>query len=196
MNINVLKKLLLVTLFICTMGALAAQVVAVKSNLLYDATGTINLGAEVALSNKLTLDVSGNLNLWTYNQRTNTKLKHILVQPELRYWLCEAFASHFLGVHAHWADYNVGALDLPFGLTANNLKHYRYQGNLYGAGVSYGYQWAFKNRWALEAELGLGYAYLDYKKFECENCGKLLGREKLHYIGPTKAAISLIFFIK
>lgn len=173
-----------------------AQAFAAKTNLLYDATGTINLGAEIGLSRKLTLDLSGNLNPWTYNTKTNTKLKHILVQPELRYWLCESFAGHFFGVHAHWADFNVGALDLPLGITQNSLAKYRYRGNLYGAGISYGYQWIFKSRWAVEAELGMGYAYMDYKKYQCENCGTLLGREKTHYIGPTKAAVSLIFFIK
>lgn len=191
-----LKILLLLILFVCTRDTLIAQVVAVKSNLLYDASGTINLGVEVALNNKFTLDVSGNLNPWTYNKRTNSKLRNILIQPELRYWLCEAFAGHFFGVHAHWAYYNVGALDLPFGLTENTLKKYRYEGNLYGAGVNYGYQWSFKNRWAVETEIGVGYAYLDHNKYQCDNCGKLLGKEKLHYVGLTKAAVSLIFFIK
>lgn len=196
MENRILKNMLLLLVLICTSCLLKAQVVGVKSNLLYDATGTINLGAEVALSPKLSLDISGNLNPWTYNKRTNTKLKHILVQPELRYWLCETFAGHFFGVHAHWANYNAGALDLPFGLTEKNLKHYRYRGNLYGAGVSYGYQWLFKKRWAVEATVGVGYAYLNHHKFKCENCGTLLGKEKVHYVGPTKAAISLIYFIK
>ena len=189
-----LSLLLIITHF--TPLLLRAQTLAAKTNLLYDATGTINLGIEIGLSRKLTLDISGNLNPWTYNKKTNTKLKHILVQPELRYWLCERFAGHLVGVHAHWADFNAGALELPFGITRNSLAKYRYQGNLYGAGVSYGYQWFFKRRWAVETEIGVGYAYMDYKKYQCENCGTLLGREKTHYIGPTKAAVSLIFFIK
>ena len=33
-----------------------------KSNILYDASGTINLGAEVGLAPRWTLDVSGNYN--------------------------------------------------------------------------------------------------------------------------------------
>lgn len=191
-------KILLLIYFFCTLvlGDVSGQVVGLKSNLLYDATGTVNLGAEVGLSKKLTLDLSGNVNLWTYNSKTNTKLKHVLLQPELRYWLCEGFAGHFFGAHIHWANFNAGALDLPFGLTENNLAKYRYQGNLYGAGLSYGYQWFFKSRWAVEAELGVGYAYLDYKKYKCENCGEYLGKYKTHYVGPTKAAVSLIFFIR
>ena len=39
-----------------------AQDFALKSNFLYDATATINIGAEVGLSPRWTLDVSGNFN--------------------------------------------------------------------------------------------------------------------------------------
>ena len=38
-----------------------AQDTAVKTNLLYDATATVNLGLEVGLAPKWTLDLSGNL---------------------------------------------------------------------------------------------------------------------------------------
>lgn len=174
----------------------SAQIAGLKSNLLYDATGTINLGIEVGLSKQFTLDISSSLNPWTYNHSTNTKLKHLLVQPELRYWLCERFAGHFFGAHLHWARFNAGALDLPLGLTDNSLSKYRYAGNMYGAGVVYGYQWFFKSRWAVEAELGVGYTWIDYKKFGTKTCCNAISRGRSHYVGPTKAAVSLIFFIK
>lgn len=63
-----------------------AQEAAVKTNLLYDATTTMNLGVEFGLSPKWTLDVSGNYNPWTFSK--NKKWKHWLVQPEARYWFC------------------------------------------------------------------------------------------------------------
>ena len=34
------------------------------------------------------------------------------------------------------------------------MENYRYQGNLYGAGLSYGYQWLLSNRWSMEAVIG------------------------------------------
>ena len=82
-----------------------AQRVGIKTNLLYDATTTINLGVEVGLSQKLTLDLSGNLNLWTW--KDNMKWKHWMAQPELRFWTCERFAGHFFGVHALAGQFNV-----------------------------------------------------------------------------------------
>ena len=62
--------------------SVSAQKVAVKTNLLYDATATINLGLEIALAPKWTLDVSGNYNAWDFGN--DRKWKHFLVQPEAR----------------------------------------------------------------------------------------------------------------
>lgn len=189
-------KLTLLLLFATTITTVSAQKVAVKTNLLYDAMTNINLGVEIGLGKRTSLDISGQINPWTYNEKTNSKLKHIMVQPEFRYWLCQRFSGHFFGIHPTWAHYNVGAMDLPFGLTTNSLAKYRYNGDLYGVGVGYGYQWVFKKRWAVEAEIGAGYLYLNHKKYSCESCGEFLGDQKIHYFGPTKAAVSLIFFIK
>lgn len=47
-------------------NTVSAQKVALKSNLLYDATGSINLGVELALALQWTLDVSGNYNAWDF----------------------------------------------------------------------------------------------------------------------------------
>lgn len=66
---------------------------AIKTNALYWATTTPNLGFEIGLSDKFTLDLSGNYNPWTFSD--SKKLKHWLVQPELRFWTCERFNGHF-----------------------------------------------------------------------------------------------------
>lgn len=51
---------------------------AIKTNALYWATTTANLGFEVGLSKKLTLDVSGNYNPWKFSD--HKQIKHWLVQ--------------------------------------------------------------------------------------------------------------------
>ena len=45
-----------------------AQEVALKTNLVYDALFTVNLGAEVQFAPRWSLDLSGNLNAWTLDQ--------------------------------------------------------------------------------------------------------------------------------
>lgn len=161
---------------------------AIKTNALYWATTTLNLGFEVGLSKKFTLDVSGNYNPWEFSD--NKQIKHWLVQPELRYWLCERFYGHFFGLHAHYAEANVSNLNM-FG-----LGHDRYQGNIYGGGISYGYQWILNKRWSMEATIGVGYARIDYDKYNCGECGNKIGKGHKNYVGPTKVGLSIIYFIK
>ncbi len=174
-------------------GGESLPVAALKTNLLTDLTGTFNLGAEFRLSNYLTLDLSANYNPWTFSD--NRKLKHIQVQPELRYWVHEPFNGHFLGAHVNYTNFNVGNLNLPLNIFSD-LKDHRLQGNGYGVGVAYGYQWLLSPRWSMEASLGLGYMYLDYSRYECHTCGKKLNKDNKHYFGPTKLGVSLIYIIK
>ncbi len=185
------RNLLLLMLLISI--SVSAQDWAVKTNLLYDATATVNLGTEIGLSPKWTLDVSGNYNGW--NLGNNKKLKHWMVQPEVRYWLCERFNGHFFGAHLMGGQYNVGGIDFPFGML-KTLKDYRYEGDFYGAGIVYGYQWLLGKRWNLEAAIGVGYIGTDNDKYDCPKCGDWLGSSHKNYYGVTKAAISIIYIIK
>lgn len=162
----------------------------IKSNLLYDATGTINLGAEISLSDNWSFDLSGNYNGWTW--ANNRKWKHWMVQPEVRAWLKESFRGHFFALHAIGGEYNLGNLNLPMGLF-KELRTQRREGWYLGAGLGYGYRWNLSSRWGMEAEAAVGYVRFDYKKFECAGCGERLGEGTRNYIGPTKVALNLIY---
>lgn len=171
-----------------------AQDWAIKTNVLYDATATANIGVEVGLAPKWTLDISGNLNGWSKNEET--KWKHWMVQPEARYWFCDRFSRHFLGVHAITGAFNFGGLNnnISFlGTDFSRLKDNRYQGYAYGAGVAYGFAFMLSEHINLELEAGIGYMYLDYDIFDCGNCGRRTGDGNHHYVGPTKAAVNLVF---
>ena len=52
---------------LCNTANSYAQKVAVKTNLLYDATTTMNLGLEIGLGKKWSLDLSGNYNPWKFD---------------------------------------------------------------------------------------------------------------------------------
>lgn len=161
---------------------------AIKTNLLYLATSTPNLGIEFALAKKLTLDISGNYNPWKF--KDNKRIQHWLVQPELRYWLCERFNGSFFGLHGHYADMDFRNLNM-FG-----LGHYRYDGDLYGGGISYGYHWILKHRWSMEATIGAGYARIKYDKYAPGKHGEKIGHYTKNYWGPTKIGLSIIYTIK
>lgn len=171
-----------------------AQDVAIKTNLLYDATATVNLGVEVGVAPKWTLDLSGNLNAWNINE--DKRWKHWLVQPEARYWFCDRFSRHFLGIHALGGQYNIGGLqnNIKFlGTDFSKLSNNRFQGWGVGAGVAYGYAMILGKHWNLEFEVGVGYIYSAYDIFECTGCGRRVGQDNNHYVGLTKAAINLVY---
>lgn len=176
-------------------SVVSAQTVAVKTNVLYDALLNVNAGAEIGLAPKWTFDLSGNFNGWTMSH--NRRWKHWMVQPEARYWFCDRFGGHFVGVHAHGGQYNVGGLSngMKFlGTDYSKLSDSRYQGWFIGAGVAYGYAWVLGRHWNLEGEIGAGYSYTRYDRFRCAGCGKKVESDKSHhYVGPTKAAVNLVY---
>ena len=65
---------------------------ALKTNLLFLATTTPNAGVEIALNDRLTLDLWGAYNAWKFPN--DMKLNLYLIQPELRYWPCQKFEGH------------------------------------------------------------------------------------------------------
>lgn len=168
-----------------------AQKVAVKTNLVSDGLLSPNLGLEIGLAPKWTLNASGQLNLWSADGH---KWRHWLVQPEARYWLCHRFQGHFLGVHAIGGEFNFGNLDLPvkfLGSDFHKLKNERYEGWGVGAGIGYGYDWIINRHWNLEAEIGIGWIHARYDAYPCAFCGTKLGSGHHNYFGPTKVAINL-----
>ena len=153
----------------CLPTGIHAQQTALKTNTLFWATTTPNVGVEFGITRQITLDLWGAYNAWKFSN--DMKLNMYLFQPEVRYWFCRKFEGHFVGVHGHWGHFNIG--QIPF---ISGLKDHILRGDLYGGGVTYGYHWALGERWGLEAMIGAGYAYMRYDKFRCADCG-----EKLYY---------------
>ena len=192
-----MKTRLLIALVLCAgLGCSArAQKVAVKTNLLYDALLNVNGGVEIGLAPKWTLDLTANYNNWTFSE--GKRWKNWFIQPEARYWFCDRFAGHFLGMHLLGGKFNMGGIDGGFnflGTDFSKLSDYRYQGWAAGAGVAYGYSFILGMHWNLELELAVGYLYGRYDKYECVGCGQRTAKDqKHHYVGPTKAAVNLIY---
>lgn len=190
---DIKKGIILLLSAVCMAMPAKSQDIAVKTNLLPDLALSPNLGIEIGLAPRWSLDATGEFNLWTVNDR---KWKHWLVQPEVRYWFCDRFVKSFVGVHAIGAQYNVGNIpnDLRiFGKDFSQLSDYRFQGWAVGAGVAYGYAIPLGVHWNLELEIGAGYVYTKYDKYECKDCGKKVDSGDVHYVGPTKAAVNLVY---
>lgn len=195
-----INRLVLFVVLICTTFALNAQeqhriedkgaVVGVKTNIPYWGTATFDAGVEVRLAKKWTLELEAGLNPFDGKKDDGSygrSLKHLRLHPELRYWFCESFHKHFLGLHIPYLLYNVSDVKLL------GVENERSQGWGTGVGFSYGYQWLLSKHWNLEATVGVGYLYLDYDKYPCANCGSKIESGHKHYFGPTQAAISIMY---
>lgn len=171
-----------------------AQDWAVKTNIICDATATANIGVEIGVAPKWTIDISGSYNNWSKNE--SVKWKHAFIQPEARYWFCDRFSRHFIGAHLLGGAFNLGHIKNNLSILGTDfsvLNDMRYQGYAYGGGVVYGFAFMLSKSINLELELGIGYAYLDYDIFNCSGCGRKVGSDNHHYVGPTKAALNLVF---
>lgn len=204
-------------LIVCALVSFSAsgQKVALKTNLLGDALITPNLALELRLANKWTLDTYVSYNpfvwnegikvQWTAEDAENGKmLKHWMVQPEVRYWTCEAFNGFFLGAHLMGGQHNIAGLEWPpltFGGGEDGggvLKpEVRYQGYFMGGGISVGNQWILGNRWNLEASIGAGFVTMKNDEFNpanpCEQYNKD-GKLTFSMIWLTKATVSIVYF--
>lgn len=173
------KRFIVVIFLVGLLESIQAQSFSLKTNALYWLTTSINAGAEIALNDKSTFNIEAAYNPWTF--RDDKKMRFWLVQPEYRRWMCEKFEGHFIGIHAHGAQYFGG------------FRNKRYDGYLVGGGISYGYDWILSPHWNLEVSLGVGYAYLWYKQSPRIPCVKCQEDRHKHYVGPTKASVSFSY---
>ena len=200
-----MRRILIIFFLLLFSGiSVNAQRIGVKTNALYLATSTPNIGLEYAFADRFSLELEGGYNPWTLDSDRNMKAKHFLVSPEVRYWFCEAFNGHFIGINANYTLFNLSGVDVPAvfspsarsAMVLEDLKNRRSEGWAAGAGLTYGCVWPIARRWNLECTVGLGYWYTDYDKFESRKCGLFQEHVSHGAFGPTALGISFIYLIR
>ena len=137
---KVFNKCFIILGVILNIQMVNAQRVALKSNLIDWATLSPNLAVEMRLNQRLTLDISAAANPFS-----------------LRYWFNRPMARHFMGISLLGGLYNV------------KFKEHLYEGDIWAAGLTYGYAFVLSRHWNMEATLGIGMAKLrafDYREGE------------------------------
>lgn len=174
------RKLLVLCVLVSSFN-LYSQRVALKTNVLQWATLSPNLGAELVLSNHLSLNLEGSFNPFRIG---GTQLKYFGFQPELRYWLGRPMSRHYVGVT---------------GFLENNdmkWKSTKYYGDAFGGGLTYGYAWILGKHWNLEAFAGLGYIY--YRQFKSAEGEKRPDSPNLKggTLAPVRLGVSFVYILK
>ena len=170
------------------------EVVALKNNLLYDATLTPNLQIEVKLARRWTLEIGAGFNPFPLDDTKFPKWRHLMVSVAPRYWFCNAFHRDFISFNAAYAHYNVAGNAWPVSWMYPQVKEGRYQGDAVMGGVSYGWHFAISPHFSIELEAGVDAGYTWYDQYECEHCGKkknIDGRWG-HWLVLPKAGINLV----
>ena len=163
---------------------------AVRTNLLYDAFLLPTLGVEWRANRSVgvKLDVSGSY--WG-NEKGKVQ-KMWLVSPEVRWYLLDS-KRLYVSAGANIGEYNIykGMLGSLFSGDTG------YQGKLWNAGVTVGYQLRLNRSLSLDFNLGLGYTRLEYDSFTVSNETRVFkerGKTK-NFWGPTQAGVNLIWTI-
>ena len=166
-------------------------VTGIKTNLLYWATLTPNLGIDFYIGKKFSLGIEGTYSDWTLFGNNVDRIKrwnNWSAGGEFRFWTRSNAKGHFIGLHGNYIDYN---------FLLNKTGH---EGKAYGGGIVYGFLVKVRERLDFEFEIGAGCFYAEGNKFvytKDPNCPArpipaLTERYKKYYIGPTKINISLI----
>ena len=188
-----IRKIMTIAILLITISNITiAQNVALKTNALYWATTTPNIGAEVKVDKKHTAQVFFGINPWEPSGEKGKSRRHWSLMPEYRYWFCQAFNGWFVGVHAMGGEFNMAAISFPFDILPD-LEDHRHEGWYAGGGVTAGYQWPISKHWNFETSIGVGYDYIDYDKFNCGRCGKKTISDHKNYFGITKVAASILY---
>ena len=187
-----------------------AQTLALRNNLLYDATLTPNIGAELRIDSAWTAGVNIGLNAWDIDKSKNKKWRHFLIAPNIRryfghksdkpasssLWGIPADASRhisYLELDAIFSHFNVGNTKIPFGLY-KSIQDRRLQGDLFALGGKYGYSWILSRDWRLEAEAGIAIGYAWFKEYDCDHCGTFYGKGDRIFLLP-QLGINVVYII-
>ena len=188
-----MKKFLLSVAALFMVAGMAQAQVAIRSNLLSLPGGALTVGTEFALGQKWTLgiDAMGNfVNPWNFYE-----LKGGELMLEGRYYFCEAFNKHHIGVYAKGGYYDKMTLSNEFiskmVAGCKNSPHLPdgvHDSWNWVAGISYGYYLKLNHGWGLDFTIGGGVSMVQYKE-KGEN-ERLL--TNLHY-GLSRLAIDLSY---
>ena len=178
-----MKRLLLTIVWLSLCGAgLKAQMLALKTDALWDGLMTPNLGVELVTGNKTSVNVSvfGNYKPW------GRDMKMMGVIPEFRFYFGgRPMLREFIGVAALATSY-----DITWGREI-------YDGEAYGGGLTFGYAFYLSPHWNIEAYGSVGAVYYDHKHYYREDNFSENRRTANGYaLIPFKIGVSFAYIIK
>ena len=157
----------------------------IKTNLLYDLILAPNVGLEYYFNPSWSLGFDVTVPWWRSEEK-HTRYRMQLYELEGRYYM-GAKKRHHVGVFVQGGLYDL-------------KRHNRagYKGEFGGVSIGYGYLLPIKKRLSMDFEVGLGYIYTEYDKYDYNGRGNFyqkIQKERSHIFMPTRAGVSLVWII-
>lgn len=175
-------------------------ILAVKSNLLYDALTLVNYSVEVPIGDRFSALYYHQFPWWRWGEHNNKYcLRFLSIGGEGRWWFKpmprpaterrlkrDRLVGHFLGLYAESGKWDF-----------ERRRDICHQGEFWSVGLSYGYAMPIGRRLNLELSLSAGYASIPYRGYTPSEDYSILWRDpsevgRWHYFGLTKAQVSLV----
>ena len=168
--------------------------VALRTNLLYDATLSPNLGVDVRVDSTWTVGLLAGMNAWDIDKEKNKKWRHMLFSFRARKYVNDSvFHKGCFEADAIYSHFNVGNVKFPLGLY-KTVRERRLQGDLLALGGKYGYSWILSRDWRIEAEAGVAIGYAWFKEYDCPHCGTYYGKDDRIFLLP-QLGVNIVYII-
>lgn len=176
---------------------------AVKTNLAYDALTALNYAIEVPVGDRFSAVLEHYFPWWVV-RGNRTCLQYLTLGGEARWWFApkprpetptriqrDRLVGHYLGVYGLW-----GKTDLQW----DRIGCYQCF-PVVSAGLTYGYVFPVSRHLNLELSASIGYARIPYQHYIPSDDWQILWRDRddvgiTHYFGPTKLQVSLVWPIR
>ena len=175
-------------------------ILALKTNLLYDALSWLNFSVEVPLGDRFSALYYHQFPWWSWGKNNNEYcMRFLSVGAEARWWFNpmpreasenrikrDKLMGHFIGVYAESGKWDF-----------ERKRDICYQGEHWSVGLSYGYAMPIGKRLNLELSVSAGYASIPHRGYEpSADYSELYHLPEKdgtwHYFGPTKVQVSLV----
>lgn len=175
-------------------------ILAVKSNLLYDALSLVNYSIEVPLGERYSMLLYHQFPWWRWGKANNQYcLRFLSLGGEVRWWFSpkpkpaterriarDRLVGHFFGVYSESGRWDF-----------QRRRDICHQGEFWSVGLSYGYAMPIGRRLNLELSLSAGYASIPYRGYTPSEDFQILWKDddkvgRWSYFGLTKAQVSLV----
>lgn len=163
-------------------------VLALKTNLLYDAVSWLNFSIEVPLGDRFSVLYYHQFPWWRWGKGNNEFcMRFLSIGAEGRWWFKrDRLTGWFAGLYVESGKWDF-----------ERKQDICYQGEHWSTGVSIGYAMPIGKRLNLEFSLSAGYASIPYRGYQPSEDYEMLIRDpekegRWNYFGPTKAQVSLV----